>query len=494
MHPPTHSYTLTDKRIPRLHTPTLTHSICLACLFPMLTLQHLMSAASIFRSCSHVGLSGPIIVELELVMPDVLLTQARLRYLGHLAVKGQALFWAMVQTEQVWWTLIQKDFEWLRYFCPTEPCPCPTSEWNDFAEYVCDAPMRWKSLIKRAVKRSQNFAERKYKWAKWHEAIFRSVRSCRLVPGCDFHHMQGEHYCLQRRRVFESAAACAVHSFKQHDRPTFVREFVTGTACESCLRAYSRHSDLLNHVRYSQDCKQFYCDRGLAVLQEPGVNSKVDFDARGTLPDPVLQAEGPKAMPLRNQGHQSYAQRQRHELWEQWNTSLRASVDSTSLLELLRDATRITTLYHAEITASMVAWSQLPEVVEAFSALNACDVVQQFLDLASASWFLSRDLPTEVPNETVEHFFAVQGICMDMLPCIIPDAPRYKPMMVAHCSQGLVESETSILLGADGFYCAVHRHHFPQGTGRFRKARNHGLLFEGPSIRHACRVGGRATM
>ena len=179
-----------------------------------------------------------IFVELELLMPEVLLTQARLRYLGHLAAKGQALFWAMVQTEQVWWTLIQKDVEWLRYFCPSEPCPCPTTEWDAFATYVCDAPMRWKSLIKRAVKRSQNFAERKYKWAKWHEAIFRSVRSCRLVSGCESHPMQGEHYCLQCRRVFESAAACAVHSFKQHDRPTFVREYVTGTACESCLRVY----------------------------------------------------------------------------------------------------------------------------------------------------------------------------------------------------------------------------------------------------------------
>ena len=96
-----------------------------------------------------------IFVELELLRPEVLLTQARLRYLGHLAAKGQELFWAMVQTEQVWWTLIQTDFEWLRSFCPTEPCPCPTREWNDFADYVCEAPMRWKSLIKRAVRRSQ---------------------------------------------------------------------------------------------------------------------------------------------------------------------------------------------------------------------------------------------------------------------------------------------------------------------------------------------------
>ena len=58
----THGQAHTIKDTPHLHTPTLTHSICLACLFPMLTLQHLMSAASIFRSCSHVGLSGPIIV------------------------------------------------------------------------------------------------------------------------------------------------------------------------------------------------------------------------------------------------------------------------------------------------------------------------------------------------------------------------------------------------------------------------------------------------
>ena len=57
----THGQAHTIKHTPHLHTPTLTHSICLACLFPMLTLQHLMSAASIFRSCSHVGLSGPII-------------------------------------------------------------------------------------------------------------------------------------------------------------------------------------------------------------------------------------------------------------------------------------------------------------------------------------------------------------------------------------------------------------------------------------------------
>ena len=35
--------------------------ICFACLFPMLTLPHFTPAASIFRSCSDVGLSGPII-------------------------------------------------------------------------------------------------------------------------------------------------------------------------------------------------------------------------------------------------------------------------------------------------------------------------------------------------------------------------------------------------------------------------------------------------
>ena len=57
----THGQAPTIKRTPHLHTPTLTHSICLACLFPKLTLQRFMSAASIFRSRSHVGLSGPII-------------------------------------------------------------------------------------------------------------------------------------------------------------------------------------------------------------------------------------------------------------------------------------------------------------------------------------------------------------------------------------------------------------------------------------------------
>ena len=57
----THEEAHTLKDAPHLHTPTLTPSICLACLFPMLTLQHSISAASIFRSCSHVELSGPII-------------------------------------------------------------------------------------------------------------------------------------------------------------------------------------------------------------------------------------------------------------------------------------------------------------------------------------------------------------------------------------------------------------------------------------------------
>ena len=377
-----------------------------------------------------------IFVELELLRPEVLLTQARLRYLGHLAAKGQELFWAMVQTEQVWWTLIQTDFEWLRSFCPTEPCPCPTREWNDFADYVCEAPMRWKSLIKRAVRRSQTLLSANTNGPNGTRPFSGVCKHAVWCQAATLAELQGEHYCLQCRRVFDSAAACAVHSFKQHDGPTFVREYVTGTVCESCLRVYSRHSDLLNHVRYSQDCKQFYCDRGLAVLREPGVNSKVDDDARGTLPDPVLQAEGPKAMPPMNQGHQSYAQRQRTELWNQWNVSLRPRVSQHALIERLREATRSTTLYHNEILVSMSAWSQMPEVVEALTAMNACDVVQQFLDLASAAWFLQRELPVEVPTETIEHFFATQGLCLDMLPYIVPDAPRYKPRMVAHLFSG----------------------------------------------------------
>ena len=66
IHPPTHRYTLTNKRIhtnthKHVDTEALTPYICLACLFPTLTLPHFTPAASIFRSCSHVGLSGPII-------------------------------------------------------------------------------------------------------------------------------------------------------------------------------------------------------------------------------------------------------------------------------------------------------------------------------------------------------------------------------------------------------------------------------------------------
>lgn len=330
----------------------------------------------------------------------IILAVARLRYVGRLVFRGQLHMWTLLRQEMSWWKLVENDIEWVQTFCPKAQVPSPAHEWTEWFEIVSTSSTKWKALLKRAAARSQAFFQRKCAWEQWHAEILLDVMQTGICPPPPQVEVQSQQNCLQCRRVFESASACAVHAFKQHDRAARARDFVTGVVCEACLKAFSSHVDLINHINRKTACFRKYKARGLQVEREPGANSKRANKDRNDLPEPFMQAKGPQPAWEGHHGAQTVAMRQRVSLEileHAWSDAMSGQIHTAPITEALRIATKETHLYHNEIVG--LSWSESWLQTHEDAPLTVLCAFQLFLANASSSWFLDGRQPVKQMHE-----------------------------------------------------------------------------------------------
>ena len=376
--------------------------------------------------------------ELGALRAEDFLREARLRFCLQLVNCGTPHLWTLIQMEQRWMDRLVDDFDWLRELTPEAELPRVTAEtWEYIMSYIRESKGRWKALIRKAVKRHLASLERKHHWNRWHQEILSEL----MEQGVHFSGSQTndlEQFCAKCKMRFASIAAQTVHAFKKHGRLCEVRHFILGKQCESCLRHYSTHVNLINHVKRKQTCKQFYLSRGQQVEVQAGVNSRGASAKLTEWHDPYLQAEGPQE--CRDQTAHSLVHPQQAEydtLYDAWSKAADPDwADDNDILERLRLASAETVLLPKEVLEHYNRWvedwvGRHEEVDLATLQRLACYKIQYCAD-----WILDGVVHSSAVSEKAEEVFAREADSMDAIYRLATPLPDFEVHVVAHLFSG----------------------------------------------------------
>ena len=374
--------------------------------------------------------------QLELPSIEVLLREARLRYLMQVVRFGQPHFWGLVQAEHQWFQLVKGDLEWMQSMCPSDEVPTGEPEgWPHVEWWAHQRPVAWKRLIKKAVARAVAHKIRCLEWDGWHTQIIADLIQAGILTDQRQGPADDGIYCVACVKKFASKAALAVHSFKKHSRINTARHYVQGKQCLCCLKHYTSNINLVNHVKRSDACFRHYEDQPQLIDVEPGLNSRELNKQYTTLPDPFFQAEGPRLQ----HGCQgppvdpivASAERTLQVAWDKARESFR---EYAPFLEALRAATSQTHLYPEEIRSFAEKWKH--EVQESeIGTLDQHKAVASFLQKLSFAWLTGSGVQNELhlPARDI-----LQTECgkMTSFDTRIHRAIRYRPAVYAHIFSG----------------------------------------------------------
>ena len=161
-------------------------------------------------------------VSLNLPSCNIILREARLRYIMQLIRSGQPHVWSL-QTEGSWFARVSEDLDWLCSFCPDELVTGQPKNWH-LVWWATERPKAWKSVVRRGVERAKADATRVHEWREWHKVIVLDLVEAGFIRRTALQTASDDFYCV----LFY----CAVHSFKCHKRINIARHYVEGLQCK----------------------------------------------------------------------------------------------------------------------------------------------------------------------------------------------------------------------------------------------------------------------
>ena len=382
--------------------------------------------------------ASKIHAKLEVPQAGVILRAARLRYFSQLVRLGQAHTWGLIQTEQKWYGQICFDLEWLSRQCPEDEVPGGGLEdWPKLYDRLHSHQGQWKRMIRKAVKRDIAYHRRKFEWEEWHAWIHDYLTQAGALPVRTCEQPEKMHFCLLCKRQFSSAAAQAVHSFKMHDRRQAARYFVTGRQCLHCLKHYNSHVYLVNHVKRSTACLEYYQNEPILIDPEPGVNSRVADRLQQSTIDPFLQAEGPRLPKDANSIADPHLFGEKTKLWDAWSDALQTSMSAArELCSLLRQATCVTFLTPNEILAEYQRWKQMILRDNEELTLRQLHELACFASNFGFAWFVQAPIVEDEKMLKANLFFDREAASNAPFAFVRYKLPQYRPVLFAHFFSG----------------------------------------------------------
>ena len=379
---------------------------------------------SMIKTCAVLGLP----------MTEYILREHRLRYFLKILMTGQPHLWALLQQEQAWFHLLKEDVQCLRAFCPEAEVPELTeNDWHIYQQWAQDRPLMWKRLIRKMMARCLAHQRREYEWNTWNAAVVHELRQAGALPS-EKYCPGSQHFCLRCKKSCKRASDLAVHAFKKHGRVTEARQFVIGSQCCACLKHYSSYVNLVNHVKNSRTCLQFYRSKPTVVQPEPGVNSRSATAAKGGLEDPHFVAQGPHEL-FFVASHDTDPQIE-HEvkaLKRRWTTILDDAPEQDVFPQRLRTETCETYLYPDEIMSAFLQW--VAEAEDTF-LLHQLSVCAQFEASFTFGWLLTGQ--AECVRDEGDVFICIEkhlSNC-EAFPFQVVRQPAYQPVVFAHLFSG----------------------------------------------------------
>lgn len=218
---------------------------------------------------------GHVLALTGLPHPDDLLHVERLRHFGLVLRRPNDVFWALVASEGTWLHLVKLSFDWLySQIQGLTPFPDPRLSPEPWHECICQAPHRWKGILKRGLAHATGQRELATYAHLFHKDFFQVLEKVGLQsPGLPSPTIPDSHVCLICQRCFSTFRGWAVHSFDKHQRLNRYRQLDTGSTCKACGRNYNTNSRLVLHFRSSASCSATVAAQQLWPSPQPFMGS-----------------------------------------------------------------------------------------------------------------------------------------------------------------------------------------------------------------------------
>ena len=195
--------------------------------------------------------------------------------------------------------MIRDDLEWMRTQVPLRVPQCdPSEDWQPWRADM-DMGRRWRNNVRQAQLHEDLQMAKSSDWHEWHRQILRVLQEEQLWRDVTLVEHVAMNGCLRCRKCFRSDQAWSVHAFRSHGRRTAARRYASGNTCVACLKHFSLHSRLINHLKYSARCRNELARQGIAAVPEPSIGSREEVKQHVRRRDvPALWSLGPLQQPL----------------------------------------------------------------------------------------------------------------------------------------------------------------------------------------------------
>ena len=366
---------------------------------------------------------------------ELVLREARLRYIMQLIRSGQPQVWHLVQEETIWYAKVQEDLEWLQAFCPDDGVPSGTpQDWQLMMWWAHEKGQAWKRLVRKGVARAKAHLARLSEWAEWHRDIVLELQAASLLPMEVAGSEVKEFFCALCQKCFSSKAAMSVHSFKRHRRVNAVRHYVEGLQCKGCLKHYSSQINLTNHVKRSESCFRRYSDGPCLLDPLPGLNSRAAGRKETTMPDPYFQAEGPLQQAVSMGPFDPVIDGEKQRLVAAWNDALVRGQNDGDLLTMLQKTLSSSFLYPEEMVSLLSSFSC--QVAEDGLTLGQLMTLEKARSLLSAAWLFQQGEDGRRHQVDYVNVVSQAAARMETFPLPLKRMPKYHPVIFAHIFSG----------------------------------------------------------
>ena len=157
---------------------------------------------------------------------------------------------------------------------------------------------RWRNNVRQAQLHEDLQVTKRSDWHEWHRQVLRVLQDEQLWRDSTLVEHVAMNGCLRCRKCFKSDQAWSVHAFRVHGRRTAARRHASGNTCVACLKSFSLHSRLINHLRYSVRCRNELARQGIVATPEPSIGSREEVKQHVRRREiPALRALGPLQLP-----------------------------------------------------------------------------------------------------------------------------------------------------------------------------------------------------
>ena len=203
--------------------------------------------------------------------------------------------WALAHWERHWLASVRESIQWMwRLIDGGSHYATWSDAWRDWQVDCSSHPGRWKSKIRRVLRKALQ-QERWQATVEQHHGLL--VRQLRLggaaMPRVSTPNVAVREVCALCNVVFGDFRAWSVHAFKCHGRTEEVRSLAEGLQCQHCLKHFATNVRLCRHLRHSTACRRTLLGQGRRITPVPGIGSS-KAPKEHLFCAPTLQAEGPQ--------------------------------------------------------------------------------------------------------------------------------------------------------------------------------------------------------